>query len=123
MFKGLEKVFDIIGEILAVIMVIVFALLIINANFSFLPDTVLKVFSYVQNYGSLVLMAVVGLEAMSKRNFIFQIIFLCLVYEFFSKGNPVLSGICRYIHFFFHGSFHKNDFLWIFYFKFLLVYF
>ena len=59
MFKGLEKVFDIIGEILAVIMVIVFALLIINANFGFLPDTVLKVFSYVQNYGSLVLMAVV----------------------------------------------------------------
>ena len=46
MFKGLEKVFDIIGEILAVIMVIVFALLIINANFDFLPDMVLKVPNY-----------------------------------------------------------------------------
>ena len=79
MFKGLEKVFDIIGEILAVIMVIVFALLIINANFDFLPDMVLKVFSYVQNYGALILMAVVGLEAMSKRNFVFQIIFLALL--------------------------------------------
>lgn len=32
MFKKMEKVFDIIGEILAVVLVIVFALLIIDAN-------------------------------------------------------------------------------------------
>lgn len=79
MFKGLEKVFDIIGEILAVVMVVVFALLIINANFSFLPDAVLNVFEVIRTYGSLILIAVVGLEAMSKRNFIFQIIFLALL--------------------------------------------
>ena len=66
MFKKAEKFFDIIGEILAVVLVIVYALLIINANFSFLPDV-------------LVLIAVVGLEAMSKRNFVFQIIFLALL--------------------------------------------
>ena len=65
MFKGLEKVFDIIGEILAVVMVVVFALLIINANFSFLPDAVLNVFEVIRTYGSLVLIAVVGLEAMA----------------------------------------------------------
>lgn len=79
MFKGLEKVFDIIGEILAVVMVVVFALLIINANFSFLPDAVLNVFEVIRTYGSLILIAVVGLEAMAKRNFIFQIIFLALL--------------------------------------------
>lgn len=79
MFKGLEKVFDIIGEILAVVLVVVFALLIINANYSFLPDAVLNVFEVIRTYGSLVLIAVVGLEAMSKRNFIFQIIFLALL--------------------------------------------
>ncbi len=79
MFKGLEKVFDIIGEILAVVLVVVFALLIINANFSFLPDAVLNVFEVIRTYGSLILIAVVGLEAMSKRNFIFQIIFLALL--------------------------------------------
>ena len=98
MFKGLEKVFDIIGEILAVIMAIVFALLIINANFDFLPDMVLKVFSYVQNYGALILMAVVGLEAMSKRNFIFQIIFLALlavivIFLFFPGTYENLIGL------------------------------
>ncbi len=79
MFKGLEKVFDIIGEILAVVLVIVFALLIIDANFSFLPDTLANVFKVIQTYGGLVLIAVVGLEAMAKRNFIFQIIFLALL--------------------------------------------
>lgn len=98
MFRGLEKVFDIIGEILAVILVVVFALLIINANFSFLPESVLKVFSYIQNYGALVLIAVVGLEAMSKRNFIFQIIFLALlaliiIFLFFPGTYENLIGL------------------------------
>ena len=79
MFKKMEKVFDILGEILAVLLVVVFALLIVNATFEFLPDGVLNVFEVIRNYGSLVLIAVVGLEAMSKRNFIFQIIFLALL--------------------------------------------
>ncbi len=79
MFKKLEPVFDILGEILAVVLVVVFALLIIDANFSFLPQEVLNVFNVIMNYGFLVLCAVVGLEAMSKRNFIFQIIFLALL--------------------------------------------
>ena len=79
MFKKMEKVFDILGEILAILLVVVFALLIVNATFEFLPDGVLNVFEVIRNYGSLVLIAVVGLEAMSKRNFIFQIIFLALL--------------------------------------------
>ena len=100
MFKGLEKVFDIIGEILAVVMVVVFALLIINANFSFLPDAVLNVFEVIRTYGSLILIAVVGLEAMSKRNFIFQIIFLALlalivVFLFFPGTYENLIGLIK----------------------------
>lgn len=100
MFKGLEKVFDIIGEILAVVMVVVFALLIINANFNFLPDAVLNVFEVIRTYGSLVLIAVVGLEAMAKRNFIFQIIFLALlalivVFLFFPGTYENLIGLVK----------------------------
>ena len=77
----MEKVFDIIGEILAVVLVIVFALLIIDANFSFLDNVawLKNIFEIIRNYGALVLIAVVGLEAMSKRNFLFQIIFLALI--------------------------------------------
>lgn len=81
MFKKLEKVFDIIGEILAVVLVIVFALLIIDANFPFLDNVewLKNAFEIIRTYGALLLIAVVGLEAMAKRNFVFQIIFLALL--------------------------------------------
>lgn len=79
MFKCTEKLWDILGEILAVVLVITYALLILNANFSFIPaGTFLNILEIIRNYGSLALIAVVGLEAMSKRNFLFQIIFLAL---------------------------------------------
>ena len=100
MFKKLEKLFDILGEILAVVMVLVYALLIINANFSFLPTAVLNVFEVIRTYGSLVLIGVVGLEAMSKRNFIFQIIFLALcalivIFLFFPDTYANLINIVK----------------------------
>lgn len=61
-------------------MVIVYALLIINANFQFIPEgTFLNILEIVRTYGSLLLVGVVGLEAMSKRNIVFQIIFLALL--------------------------------------------
>lgn len=80
MFKKMSKFWDVIGEILAVLLVIVFAFMIINANFNWVTDeTVLKVFNIIRNYGSLLLVGVVGLEAISKRNVVFQIIFVALM--------------------------------------------
>lgn len=102
MFKKLESVFDVIGEILAVVLVVVFALLIIDANFPFLDNVpwLKNVFEIIRNYGALVLIAVVGLEAMSKRNFIFQIIFLALialivVFLFFPGTYENLIGLIK----------------------------
>lgn len=77
--KNLEKFFDILGEIIAIVMVLVYALWIINLNFNFLPVEVVNVLAIVKEYGLLVLVAVVGLEAMSKRNFILRVIFYALV--------------------------------------------
>ena len=78
MFKGMEKVWDILGEIVAVVLVLVYALLIINAKFQFIPDgTLMNILQILRTYGSLLLVAIVGLEAMSKRNIVFQIIFVC----------------------------------------------
>lgn len=101
MFKKMEKVWDIIGEILAVVMVLVYALLIINANFSFIPDgTFMNILEILRTYGSLLLVAVVGLEAISKRNIVFQIIFLALlalivVFMFFPGTYENLIGIIK----------------------------
>lgn len=77
--KKLEKVFDIIGEILAVLLVIVYVLWILNTNFNFLPDPVMTVVSFIKEWGALILIAIVGMEAMCKRAAIFRIIFYLLV--------------------------------------------
>ena len=101
MFKKMEKVWDIIGEILAVVMVLVYALLIINANFSFIPEgTFMNILEILRTYGSLLLVAVVGLAAISKRNIVFQIIFLALlalivVFMFFPGTYENLIGIIK----------------------------
>ncbi len=100
MFKKLSEVFDIIGEILAVVLVVVYALLIINANFEFLPATVLNVFKILQTYGALLLVGIVGLEAMTKRNIVLQIIFLALmalivIFLFFPGTYENLIGLIR----------------------------
>ena len=80
MFKKSEKFFDIIGEILAVVLVLVYVVLILNANFSFIPEGVfLNILEILRTYGSLILVGVVGLEVMSKRNLVFQIIFIALL--------------------------------------------
>ena len=80
MFKRSEKLFDILGEILAVVLVLVYAVLIIDSNFDFIPDgTFMNILQILRTYGSLALVGIVGLEAMSKRNLLFQIIFLALI--------------------------------------------
>ncbi|MBE7087409.1 MAG: hypothetical protein E7369_03825 [Clostridiales bacterium] len=81
MFKGTEKLWDILGEILAVAMVITYAILILNSTFHFIPmdSIVMTILQSLKTWGSLILIGVVGFEAMSKRNFIFRIIFLALL--------------------------------------------
>ena len=80
MFKFTEKLWDILGEILAIVLILVYAVLILNANFDFIPaGTLLNILNILRTYGSLALVGIVGFEALSKRGFIFQIIFLALI--------------------------------------------
>lgn len=100
MKETLSKIFDIIGEILAVVLVLVFALLIINANFHFLNRVpkLLQVLTYIHNIGGFVLIGVVGLEAMVKRHIVLFIIFavllgLCVIFMFFPGTYANLLGL------------------------------
>ena len=80
MLKGTEKIWDILGEILAVVLILVYALLIINASYPFNPEGIITdILEIIRTYGALLLVAIVGFEAMSKRNIIFRIIFLALL--------------------------------------------
>jgi len=81
MKKTLSKICDILGQILAVVLVVVFVLLIIDANFPFISKSVVahNIMYGILHYGTLLLIAVVGLEAMFKRNIVFLIIFLLML--------------------------------------------
>jgi hypothetical protein len=97
---GLEKLFDILGELLALVTIIVYALLIINANWSFIPadHIVYTIFVAIKTYGLLALLVIVGLEAVVKRNFIIKIVFLLLiavviVFQFFPGTWDSISNV------------------------------
>lgn len=78
--KNLEPLFDLIGEILAVIMVAVYILTLANAQWQFINSTtILNILAIMRMYGSLLLVAVVGMEAMSKRKFLLRIIFYACI--------------------------------------------
>ena len=78
--KKLEPLFDLLGEILALVMVVVYILSLANAQWGFLTnETVLNVMAILRMYGSLLLVGVVGLEAVSKRKMLVRWIFYAAV--------------------------------------------
>ncbi|MBQ8882246.1 MAG: hypothetical protein IJY70_02500 [Clostridia bacterium] len=98
--KSLEKFFDILGEILAILLVVVYILSLANAQWGFLNGIpwLVNIMAILRTYGSLLLVAVVGLEAMSKRNFIFRIIFyaaiaIIVIFMFFPATYTQLIGL------------------------------
>ena len=87
--EGLEKILDTLGEILAFVTVALYAVLIVNATWTFIPQgTFLNILLVAKNYASLAVVAVVGLEAVVKKGFILKLIFIILlaiviIFQFF----------------------------------------
>ena len=80
MKRILEKIFDILGEICAVLTVALYAVLIVNANWTFIPEGLFfDILLVIKNYAALAVVLIVSFEAMVKRGFIFKIIFLVLL--------------------------------------------
>ena len=76
----LEKIFDILGEIMAVLTVTLYAVLIVNANWAFIPEgTFLNILLFIKNYAALAVVLIVSFEAMVKRGFILKLVFLILL--------------------------------------------
>ncbi len=100
--KKLEKVFDILGEIIAIVMVVLYVLALANAQWSFIPagSFISNAMKIMLTYGALLLVAVVGLEAISKRNLIIRIIFyvmlaIIIVFLFFPSTYTQLIGLVK----------------------------
>jgi hypothetical protein len=75
----LEKLFDVLGEILAFVTAVVWVLVIINQNFNFLPTQVADILTVSKSWLLLALVGVVGFEATVKRNIIIRLIFYVLL--------------------------------------------
>ena len=75
----LEKLFDVLGEILAFVTAVVWVLVIINQNFNFLPTEIANILTVSKSWLLLALVGVVGFEATIKRNIIIRLVFYVLL--------------------------------------------
>ena len=72
--------FDVLGKIAAIVTIIVTLVLIFNNNFHFLTNaTILQIFGYITAYGNIILLGIVGYEAVAKMPFAIRILFLVAI--------------------------------------------
>ena len=98
--EKLEKVFDFLGEIIAFVTAVVWALVIVDQNFHFLPEVVVNIFNIAKAWLLLVLVGVVGFEATIKRNLIIRIIFyiimaILIIFHCFPGTYEYLIGLVK----------------------------
>ena len=96
----LEKVFDVLGEILAFVTAVVWALVIIDQNFPFLPQKMVDIFNIAKSWLLLALVAIVGLEATMKGNIIIRILFylvlaVLIIFHCFPGTYEYLVGLVK----------------------------
>ena len=96
----LEKVFDVLGEILAFVTAVVWALVIIDQNFPFLPTKMVDIFNIAKSWLLLALVAIVGLEATIKGNIIIRILFylvlaVLIIFHCFPGTYDYLVGLVK----------------------------
>ena len=99
--KKLEPLLDLLGEIIALTMVVVYILALANAQWGFIESkTILNIMNIALTYGARLLVGVVGFEAVSKRSSIIRIIFyICIaiivLFMFFPDTYQNLIGIIK----------------------------
>ncbi|MDD4292048.1 MAG: hypothetical protein PHX51_07445 [Clostridia bacterium] len=78
--EGLEKFFDVLGELLAFLTLALYICLIIDANWQFIPrGTLYDVLQIAKVYAPLILVGIVGFEATIKRNILIRLLFYAMV--------------------------------------------
>ena len=77
--SGMKLALDWLGGICAFLTVAVFVMLVIHAQWAYLPTDVYNVLSVIKIWAPLVVVAITGLEFTSGRSIIFKILFLILL--------------------------------------------
>ena len=80
--KKLEPLFDFLGEVLAIVLVAIYIITLADAQWGFLAKwspMIVNIMAILRLYGSLLLVGVVGMEAVSKRSMLVRWIFYAAV--------------------------------------------
>lgn len=98
--KVLQKIFDILGKLIALVWLLNFVVWVTNAQWHYLSNVALaeKIVNGIFAYGSFLLVAVVGFEAVARRHLAIKIIFLvllvfCIIMMFFKGVSSTIFGI------------------------------
>ena len=98
--EGLQKFFDFMAKLLAIVWLLNFVLWVTNANWGYLNDVeiVVKIVNGLKEWGALLLVALVGCEALAKRHLVFKILFLilmaaCIIFMFFPGATAQIFTI------------------------------
>ena len=76
---GLKPLLDLLGGICAFLTVAVYAVLIINANWAFLPESIFNVLTVAKVWAPLIVVVITGLEFTRGKSLITKLIFYALV--------------------------------------------
>ena len=76
-----KQILDVIGGIAAIVTVLTFVVLCVDAQWNFIGNTTMlyKVLRYIETWAPLVVVAITGWEFASTRGFLFRIIFYIAV--------------------------------------------
>jgi len=77
--SGLKKILDVLGGICAFLTIAVYVLLLIDANWAFLPDSIYNILVVCRTWAPLVVVVIVGLEFTRGKSFITKLIFYILL--------------------------------------------
>lgn len=77
--NGMKGLLDVLGGICAFLTVAVYAVLLIHANWAFLPNSIYNVLVVCKVWAPLIVVVITGLEFTRGKSIIFKIIFYALV--------------------------------------------
>ena len=77
--NSFKPLLDLLGGICAFLTVAVYAVLVINANWQFLPDSIFNILTVVKVWAPLVVVVITGLEFTRGKSIVLKVIFYALV--------------------------------------------
>ena len=97
-----KQIFDVIGCLAAIVTVLTYLVLCINATWSFIPEGsfILNVLQVIKTWAPLVVVAIVGAEYVADKNVVFRILLyimiaLIVIFMFFPNTWSQVVGIIK----------------------------